>query len=139
MKPANSLPLASLGPAPLWDAERDYARVILRDIYVEARVGLHPWERHPERPSRLTINIELFSHGTRQSEFIDYDRIHKAFKEWPNRPHTELLETLVEEVVELCFSIPLVEACRVSIVKPDIFNDTAAVGIELYRRRPATT
>jgi len=137
MKTASNQSLASLGPAPLWDAERDYARIILRDICVEARVGLHPWERHPERPSRLIVNIELFSHRTRESEFIDYDRIHQAFKEWPKRPHTELLETLVEEVVELCFGIPLVEACRVSIVKPDIFNDTAAVGIEVYRRKPA--
>jgi hypothetical protein len=31
-----------------------------------------------------------------------------------------------------------VAACRVSVVKPDIFNDTAAVGIEVYRRRGET-
>ncbi len=53
------------------------------------------------------------------------------------RPHTELLETLAEEIVAVCFANPLVEACRVSVVKPDIFNEAAAAGIEFYRLRPA--
>lgn len=124
-------------PDPAWDFSRDYMRVILKDICVEARVGLHPWERHPERPHRLIVNVELFARVPADpTEIINYDHIHRAFKEWPNRPHTELLETLVAEVVGICLAIPQVEAARVSIMKPDVFNDTAAVGVELYRRKP---
>jgi dihydroneopterin aldolase len=108
---------------------------MLRDITVEARVGIHPWERYPQRPHRLIVNIELFASGLEPGTFIDYDHIHHAFKSWPTRDHVDLLETLLEEVVALCFAIPAVEACRVSILKPDIFNDTGAVGVEVYRRR----
>lgn len=121
---------------PLWDASRDYIRVVLRDMQIEARVGMHPWERHPEKPSRLVVNIELFSTQTGPETFIDYDKIHDGLRTWPSRPHVALLETLVEEIVTLCFAIVGVEACRVSIMKPDIFNDAAGVGIEIYRRRP---
>lgn len=135
MKSALAPPLSASGPGPLWDAARDYTRVILRDISVEARIGVHPWERHVERPSRLVVNVEMFAPGKTRKNFINYDKIHAAFRDWPGRDHVDLLETLVEEVVALCFGIPEVAACRVSIVKPDIFNDTAAVGIEVYRRR----
>jgi 7,8-dihydroneopterin aldolase/epimerase/oxygenase len=138
MKSTVAPPLPSSGPGPLWDAAQDYTRVILRDISVEVRIGIHPWERHAERPSRLVANVEMFAPGKTPKNFIDYDRIHDAFKSWPGRDHVDLLETLVEEVVTLCFAIPEVAACRVSVVKPDIFNDTAAVGIEVYRRRGET-
>jgi len=142
MKYASSAPLAQSGPAALWDAADDYVRVVLRDVEVEARVGLHPWESHPERPHRLLVTIEMFAHALSgmpetNDTIINYDLIHAALKAWPERPHTPLLETLLEELVALCFEQSRVAACRVSIMKPDIFNDTAAVGVEVYRRRPA--
>jgi hypothetical protein len=32
---------------------------------------------------------------------------------------------------------PLVHACRVSIMKPDIFEEADGAGVEVFRRRPA--
>lgn len=131
------------GASALWDASSDYIRVVLRDLEVDVRVGLHPWEQHPERPSRLLVNVEMFAHLERtpsggREPVIDYDHVRAALRSWPSRPHTPLLETLVEEVIGLCFANPVVEACRVSIAKPDIFNEAAAAGVEIYRvRRPA--
>ena len=134
------------GPLPqaraLWDASADYIRVALNDVEVEAHVGLHPWERHPERPSRLLINVEMYAHlgrgpvGGHTKPVIDYDRVRNGLRGWTSRPHTPLLETLAEEVVALCFGDPAVEACRVSVVKPDVFNDAAGAGVEIYRVRP---
>ncbi len=127
---------------PLWDPASDYIRVALHDVEVEAQVGLHPWERHPERPSRLLVTVEMFAHlardhaGAHTKPFIDYDRVRCGLKGWSARPHTPLLETLAEDAVALCFADPAVEACRVSVVKPDIFNDAAGAGVEIYRVRP---
>ncbi|HXQ47405.1 MAG TPA: dihydroneopterin aldolase [Caulobacteraceae bacterium] len=128
--------------SPLWDAASDYIRVVLRDVEVETHVGLHPWERHPERPSRLLVTVEMFAHLARaraahgETPFIDYDRVRNGLRGWSTRPHTPLLETLAEELVALCFADAAVEACRVSVVKPDIFNDAAGAGVEIYRVRP---
>ena len=60
-------------------------------------------------------------------------RWRRAISAWPGRPHVDLLETLVEELVGVCFAAPAVQACRVSVVKPDIFNEVAAVGVEVFR------
>jgi dihydroneopterin aldolase len=124
-------------PRPdLWDPGQDYTRAILRDVQTEAHIGLHPWEQHPERPTRLLVSVDMFATGTPDG-FIDYDPIRAALKTWPTRPHTLLLETLAHELIALCFANPHVDACRVSVLKPDIFNEAAAAGVEIYRRRPA--
>jgi dihydroneopterin aldolase len=47
-----------------------------------------------------------------------------------------LLEPLAEELIQLCFKHPAVEAARVRLEKPDIFSEAQGVGIELYRRKP---
>lgn len=125
---------------PLWDAARGYQRVILRDVVTEVRLGLHPWERHPERPQRIVVNVELFAHqdgafGGREA-IIDYDAIRDELKSWRTRDHVDLIETLLEELVASCFRNKRVEACRVSIVKPDIFAEAGAAGVEVYRVRP---
>jgi len=130
------------GMAGLWDVQRSHLRVIVRDLVVETRVGLHPWEQHPEKPTRLVVNIEMFApvgpgglQAESTSSIIDYDHIRDALKAWPTRPHTPLLETLLDEVVGLCFDNLRVDACRVSILKPDIFGEAAAAGVEVYMRR----
>jgi dihydroneopterin aldolase len=128
-----------MDPAPLQSGS--HIRVVLRDIETEAHVGLHPWEQHPERPTRLIVNVEMFAPLTRPlsaespETILDYDPIRRALQTWPARPHTPLLETLLHELVELCFRNPRVSACRVSIMKPDIFNEAAGAGVEVYQVR----
>jgi dihydroneopterin aldolase len=65
--------------------------------------------------------------------FIDYDSVRDAIRAWPGRAHTDLLETLAEELVEKCFAIAAVQACRVSVEKPDIFNEAEGAGVEIFR------
>jgi dihydroneopterin aldolase len=118
-----------------------YIKAVLRDVVTEARVGLHPWEQYPERPTRLVVNVAMFAPlvGTLSAEsagtILDYDPIRNALKEWPTRPHTPLLETLLQELIDLCFRNKRVSACRISIMKPDIFNEAAAAGVEVYKVR----
>jgi dihydroneopterin aldolase len=68
---------------------------------------------------------------------MNYDIVRSAIAGWRGRPHVELLETLVEELVGVCLGMRAVQACRVSVVKPDIFNDAAAAGVEVFRVKGA--
>ena len=115
-------------------------RIFLRDVHTEAGVGIHPWEKHPERLTRLVVNVEVFAAGTRPTKengapLIDYDPIRAAIRAWPTRPHTAFLETLAESLVSLCFEQKSVSACRVTVEKPDIFNEAKAAGVEIFRIR----
>lgn len=118
----------------------DTIRVKIRGLVTERRVGIHPWEQHAERPNRLLIDVDL--EGDHQPPgpdgartIIDYDAIREAVRGWPALPHTPHLETLAEELLDLCFANPAVGRARVSILKPDIFNEAAGVGIEITRSR----
>ncbi len=118
----------------------DYLKVVLKDVVVEARCGIHPWERFAEKPNRLRISIDLFlplPHGRLDTSkvFFDYDALRDFLRTFPSRPHTELLETLIDDIVEKCFEDQKIAACRVSVLKPDIFNEADAAGVEVFRTR----
>lgn len=127
-------------PAP-WSTDQGYVRMMIRDLVTEVRLGLHPWERHPEKPQRIVVNVELYAAlqtGKFQSvaSVVDYDYIREALRKWPRRRHTVFIETLLDELVKLCFKDKRVKAARVSIFKPDIYNEAAGAGVETYRVRP---
>lgn len=129
-------------PAPPWTTETGYLRMMIKDLVTEVRLGLHPWERHPEKPQRIVVNVELFAAPPRAkfknvSSVVDYDFIRDALKKWPRRRHTVFIETLLDELVELCFKDKRVKAARVSIFKPDIYNEAAGAGVEVYKVRSA--
>lgn len=111
----------------------------IKDYVVETRCGLHPWEKHPERPNRLIINVWLYaplkSGPMEPQSFVDYDVVADFLKTFPARPHTNKLETLVDGIMKVGFSIAAVTHCRVSVMKPDIFNNAAGAGIDVVRTR----
>jgi len=124
-----------------WTGDRGYARMMVRDLVINIRLGVHAHERVPDKPQRIIVNVEMFSDGKSHLEseglasVVDYDPIHSAIQAWSNRPHVLLIETLLEELIALCFRDQRVRACRVSIVKPDIYDAAAAAGVEIYRVR----
>ncbi|MCC7305790.1 MAG: dihydroneopterin aldolase [Alphaproteobacteria bacterium] len=114
-----------------------YACIYLRDMEVKVRVGLHPWER---KPQRLRITVELYTDPAAylkspEKNFLDYDKIRKAVMEWPGRPHIDLIETFVKELLDLSFSFKTVDAARVAVSKPDIFPESQGPGVEVFMRK----
>ncbi len=102
------------------------------------RSGLHDWERDPANPNRLLVDVEMWADDAGpDAPLIDYDRIRQGLLAWRDREHVDLLETLVEDGLALCWSLPRVQAARVRVVKPDIFPEAAAAGVEVFRKRPA--
>lgn len=105
----------------------------LRDFEALARIGVHPWEKHPERPSRLfatiALELSLADYYGKAGGYINYDPIHAYLRGWADRPHTEYLERLAEDLISFLFETTPAERCAVSIEKPDIFSDVDRVGV----------
>jgi len=121
--------------------DRDHQHVILQDVDLKVRCGLHPWEKHPERPNRLLISIDLYSatpfdHES-QTGYMDYDRVYRHLLTFEHREHVLLLETLLHDIVAFIFEDPLVDACRIKAVKPEIFGKAKGAGVEWFRTRPS--
>ncbi len=114
---------------------------MLRDVPVTVRIGIAPKERRA--PQRLLVTVEMISEppqGGYQSitDCVDYDRIFRHLRDvWPNRPHTDLLEQLMEGLLAFIFEDPKVLACRARLIKPDIYPGSAQAGIERSAVRTA--
>jgi dihydroneopterin aldolase len=109
-------------------------RIVMADLETARRVGVHPWERHPEHPNRLIVNvvmeIALGDYYGAAGRFIDYDPIRKHLQSWPTAPHVDHLESLLEDVVSFIFASTPAARATVRIVKPDIFHEAGGVGVE---------
>src|SRR5512143_3190173 len=94
-------------PAPAWSEREGYVRMMIRDLVTEVRLGLHPWERPPEKPQRVIINVEMYAAPRKKrikgvSSVVDYDYVRDALRKWPRRKHTVFIESLLDELVKLC-------------------------------------
>lgn len=123
-------------------AERgDLYRIFLRGVSLDARVGVHRFER--ERPQRILLDVTLFAvrdggaESDRLADVLDYERVVEAVRALCAGAHINLLETVAERVCAFCLAEPRVRGARVSVAKPDIFPDVAAVGVEIERWKNA--
>jgi 7,8-dihydroneopterin aldolase/epimerase/oxygenase len=130
------------GATAFWDAHASYERVALEDLTIELQVGVNQWERAPGKAQRLLVSVEMFRHrgpfrGKSVADCINYDRVYSHIvRHWtPARAHIDLLEPLLEELIALCFEDARVEACRVAIRKPHVYNGHAVPVVEVYRLR----
>ena len=126
--------------APWFDGKAGYTRVFLEDVALNLKIGATEWEKHPDKRMKVLVTVECFlrqerHEGLSMDSVINYDRLYRLVEAWQERPHTELLETLSQELADACLADPRVEACRVALRKPDIYWNAAAAGVEFYRIR----
>lgn len=120
--------------------EANYEKISLRDVEIRMVLGIAEWEKTPGRTQRVIVNIDLFRSGAPVSKTIDdamdYDRVYRYVTEtWPTRPHTDLIETLASDLAAVCLEDAKVEACRVHIRKPDVYQGRGHSEIEVVRTR----
>ncbi len=106
-----------------------YISIFVKNMQLHVRIGLLDHEKLA--PQRLNVSIELFAAPDylQSDEIIDYSILYTHLEAWEHRPHTELLETLLQELIELAFSFPTVITAEIYIEKPDIFEKTQQAGI----------
>lgn len=94
-----------------------------------------------KQPLRVSVETvrDMDPHPARfeVSEIMDYDRIRDYVLTWSARPHVELLETLILDLVDHCFADPRVDRVRASVAKPAIFPDTDEAAVEVSLTRDA--
>ncbi len=112
--------------------------IFVKEMRINLRIGLYEQERKGAQP--VDVHVELFTDLSYLSEvdadkIIDYSKIHTAVKSWEGRDHVDLIETYLNELIEISFAFPRVNAVKASIAKPDILKDAAAAGLSVFVRR----
>ncbi len=113
--------------------------LFLDKLEVQARIGIHDFERNG--PQRLLIGIEIeiapdaLPAGDDIAETLDYDWVRDEVVKLVAGRHFDLQETLARAIVEIVGQRPEVRRVVVKTAKPDVFADVAAVGCRLEARR----
>lgn len=116
-------------------------RIFVRDLKVEAKVGVTAEER--AAPQTLTINIEIATDlrgaGSSDdiSETIDYGEVAMAAAELARSSEVRLLETLAERIAAQISATERVQMVTVEIAKdvPPIPERLRDVGVRIERTR----
>jgi dihydroneopterin aldolase len=113
-------------------------RIYLREAVFDASIGVYARERAGAQ--RLVVSVDLFvalSASTprhdRVEEVIDYDFVRETVRQRIGRGHINLQETLVDDLAAALLDKAGVVAVRVSTEKPDVYDDVAGVGVEVFR------
>ncbi len=133
------------------EVQNEYTRILIRDLQISASIGVYHHEKLAFQP--ILVNIELTLGPDLQArpavfvpakmrkqdrEYADvvcYASVCEQVERLTRDRHTELVETLVEAIAELCLSDGRVEAVRVRVEKTAAVPRARAVGAEILRRR----
>ena len=124
---------------PLLDPRlADCRRIFVREVMLDARIGVHPSER--AAPQKVVLNVDLYvplavstPQHDRIDEVVDYDFVRTTIRRRIDAGHINLQETLVDDLARALLAHPAVRAVRVTSEKTEVYEDVEAVGIEIFR------
>jgi dihydroneopterin aldolase len=129
-------------PSRLANASRGVRHVFVRDLDLEARVGVHRNEKGRSQPVRINIDLEVSEDATPAEDRLDavvcYEQVVKSVKAILASGHVNLVETLAERIAQKCLEDPRVRAARVRVEKPEAIPEARGVGVEIERIQPSS-
>ena len=129
LRPAN--------PTSYADATTAVMQIFIRDLSLPMLLGIYPHEK--TTPQNVTFNIELavreLSHEapSQIEDVVCYEKIVNKIKTLVAARHFDFVETLADQVAQLCLANQRVVSVRVRVEKNDAIDEAAGVGVEIER------
>ena len=83
----------------------------------------------------LDVNDNISGIEHKIENFVSYEHIVADIKSILKKGHIDLLETLGEKIVDLCFEDERVMTIKLKLEKLEVFKETSSVGIEIFRKK----
>jgi 7,8-dihydroneopterin aldolase/epimerase/oxygenase len=132
-------PEASIVGEPALDGRDLTRRLMIRDLVIPAEIGVYGHEHGRRQRVRINLTADVLETGApvqdRLAEVLDYDELVNIARREVNAGRINLCETLAERMARAILSLAGVTSCRVRVEKLDVYDDIAAVGVEIVRRR----
>ena len=124
-------------PLRIADAKSRIRHVFVRDLELNANIGVHRFEKGQLQPVRFNIDLTVEEMDgdldDRLENVVDYEEVVKGVKTILAAGHLNLVETLAERVAQHCLADRRVKVARVRIEKLKIIAEAQSVGVEIER------
>ena len=114
-------------------------KILINDLTLDAFIGIHDFEKKKKQKIAISLcldvndNISAIEHKI--ENFVSYEHIVADIKSILKSGHIDLLETLGEKIVDLCFMDERVMTIKLKLEKLEVFKETRSVGIEIFRKK----
>jgi len=134
-------PLTGTAPSPLPASPRAVnatRRVFVRDLVVEAELGV--FESEKGRTQRVRLNLDVVTdasqpHNDEISNVLCYAELADGMRRILASRHINLVETIADEIAAFTLGYPQALAVTVRVEKLEAVAGTEAVGVEITRTR----
>ena len=120
-------------------AEPRLYHILVRDLLLKCSIGIHEHEKLAPQRVRINIDMTVFECDGDPSDdiaqVVSYEDVITGVKRLLDAGHINLVETLAENIADLCLMDERVESARVRVEKLDVYAEAASVGIEIERGR----
>jgi dihydroneopterin aldolase len=113
--------------------------ILMRDLRVEASIGIYKRERYVRQT--LSIDLDIGLPGTavfssdKVADTIDYAQVALRVRDLAASGHFRLVETVAERVAALLMNDMGAPWCKVSVAKLGILANAKFVGVTIERGR----
>ncbi len=124
-------------PFPLADGRAGTRHVFVRDLMVDAQIGVYDHEYG--RTQKVRINLDLSvkeGHAPINEDLANvvcYERIVDRVRAIIADGHIGLVETLAERIADMCLTDHRVAIARVRVEKLEALADAESGGVEIER------
>jgi 7,8-dihydroneopterin aldolase/epimerase/oxygenase len=125
-------------PAPPEATLKGESHIFVRDLILNARIGLHQHERIASQRIRVNLDLTVADGGPIDDDYdkvVCYGELVMGVRQVVGAGHVNLVETLAERIAAMCLSDRRVLSTRVKVEKLDVFPEAESVGVEIERFR----
>ena len=124
-------------PLRIADARKRIRHVFVRDLELNANIGVYHREKGQLQPVRINVDLTVEEADgdldDKLSNVVDYGAVVDGIKAILAGGHLNLVETLAEKVAAFCLEDRRVKVARVRIEKLKIIAEAQSVGVEIER------
>ena len=121
------------------DAQTLIQHVFIRDLTLTALIGVYSHEIENPQPIRINLDLAVKENVTankdRLADVVSYEEIADGVRKLIASGHVNLVETLAQQIADMCFSHNRVQTVRVRVEKLAVFEDAVSAGVEIERHR----
>jgi len=124
-------------PLKIANADQAVRHVFIRDLLLDAHIGVFRHEEGRTQPIRINIDLTVTDRGAPQGDrledVVDYHEVVESVRQIVGSGHVKLVETLAEQIAGRCLEDERVQVARVRIEKLAAIASASSVGVEIER------
>jgi dihydroneopterin aldolase len=117
------------------DGHASIQHVFIRDLTLSGLIGVYKHEKEDPQPIRINVDLGVKENQNvntdRLADVVSYEDIADGIRKLIASGHVNLVETLAQKIVDMCFNHQRVQVVRVRVEKLTVFEDAASAGVEI--------